>query len=167
MKFTAKELHNAFYGYTSPSHAHFDQAFTEEIRSLRPDWFNPKKKLEDSKAEILALAKAGEAKPHYKTRLGTALHKFLRRSGPTADPEFKRALHKLRPDWFVNQQALRKKQKLLAMARAGVPQPRLGDKMFFAFRSYRTRSSSAYDAEFTLKIRQLRPDWLHDRRHKK
>jgi len=52
------------------------------------------------KEELFMVAKTGEKKPHYKTKLGSALKNYLTKSSSSYDPAFDAKIRKLRPDWF-------------------------------------------------------------------
>ncbi len=80
----------------------FDSVFNSKIRKLRPNWFVRQPK-EQTKNELLALAKAGVARPHQKDerlgRLGRALTDFTSKS-KRFDAALNGKLRKLAPHWF-------------------------------------------------------------------
>ena len=59
------------------------------------------KTADQKKKDLLELAKNGTHRPSSKTKLGKALSKYVR-PATSYDPEFDRAIRKLKPDWFKN-----------------------------------------------------------------
>ena len=88
--------------YASPANSSYDREFHEELRKLRPDWFASQTEIANQKKrELLRMAQNGEKRPsHDKTKLGQALSNYTRKGSPVYDPEFHRAIVKIRPDWF-------------------------------------------------------------------
>ena len=92
------KLGTALKSYTSNFSNSYDKAFTEEIKALRPDWFN---KSTENKKQLLEMARNGESRPNQrKHELGVALTNYTRPSSDCCDKEFREELERLRPDWF-------------------------------------------------------------------
>jgi hypothetical protein len=80
-------LGSAFQNYK-----HCNPKFIEELKKIRPDWFESPA---DKVRKLLELAKAGSPKPLGNTKLG---HTFRHHKRYNSD--FIKELKKLRPDWF-------------------------------------------------------------------
>jgi hypothetical protein len=88
--------------YTSTGSASYDEAFTREIRILRPDWFdNRAAALIDTRRKLLQMARNGEKRPRERShdpeevRLATALKRAIMK-----DPKFKIEIQAANPGWF-------------------------------------------------------------------
>lgn len=154
-------LAGAFNEYISPKSSSYDQAFTLEIQTLRPDWF-PSIMVSQKKQQLLQLATDGGDKPPRGSMLYNCLKKYMNPNSDVYDPEFKSQILLARPDWFVGRKdgSNRKKQELLKLAaeKSGKPSQRtvLGN----AFCRYTNPNNGCYDNVFVKKIQKLAPDWL-------
>lgn len=113
---------------------------------------------ECNKQQLIKLAMGGKNKPHYSTSLGNSFNYYIK-----SDPGFKRVIKEIRPDWFVSipiQIANKKKKLLLDMASKNKTRPTQKTKLGKSLSSYTKKSSKNYDAEFTNKIKKIRPQWL-------
>jgi superfamily II DNA or RNA helicase len=103
--FWKSSLGKVLNNYTGQTHGTFDLQFTEEIKALRPDWFEDTAQLK--KNTLLALAKSGGPKPFKNSkdpetkRLGQALTNYIKQSHDSFDPQFTEEIKALRPDWFT------------------------------------------------------------------
>jgi hypothetical protein len=154
-----------FSSYVTKSQSGYDARFTDEIRALRPDWFETHfTGAARKKAMLIRMAKRGEAKPTVRTHpLGRCLRDYTIPGSGSYDGEFRRKLKTLRPEWLETTYTKCKKKKtaLLRMAREGKAKPvKLSHPLTSPFRGYVTPSQPVYDPEFARKIRKLRPDWF-------
>jgi hypothetical protein len=80
------------------------------------------------------------------------------------DPGFAAQILGLRPDWDYGirwRAAKNKKERLLEIAASGGEKPKVRrDELGKALENYMSASANAYDAEFSEKIRKLRPEWF-------
>lgn len=115
-----------------------------------------------NKQILIKMAKSGEDKPHYSSKLYHTLSSYIQKSNRAYDPIFSKTIKKLRPDWFVDRskKANENKQKLIKMAKSGKPRPKYGHSMLGRLLSSYTIKSSSYDSVFTKHIKRLRPDWF-------
>lgn len=75
-----------------------------------------------NKADLLALAKSGAARPLYKTYLGNRLDAYLCQNR-NYDEQFASEIKFIAPHWFPELRSKRNKLMLLQMARTGQPMP--------------------------------------------
>ncbi|MFA5766345.1 MAG: hypothetical protein WC919_00290 [Candidatus Paceibacterota bacterium] len=161
----AKKLGQALISYTSKKSGSRDLEFDAEIRRLRPDWFEDTTILK--KRELLEMAKNGEKRPT--GILGSALSRYTHphvsigsgriRKG---DLEFDVEIRRLRPDWFEDTAAA-KKRELLEMAKNGEARPTLhtkGQTTSTALGNYTNKKNKIYDPEFDAQIRKAAPGWF-------
>ncbi len=92
----------ALNSYTSKSSDCYDPEFDKLIKSLIPDWFKDMESSQKKKEELMSLAKAGAARPNWKTALGQALNSYTSKSNNAYDSDFYKLIKSLRPDWFKN-----------------------------------------------------------------
>ena len=155
-------LRNSLLIYMNPNYGYYDPEFTEEIKSIRPEWL--KKKM-THKETLLEMAKEGKPRPTRKTqeRLYEHLNKFMNQNNEEYDPEFAKELKRIRPDWFKKKKT--NKEILLKMAKDGKPKPKRGtqDSLCTVLMAFMNPNYEFYDPEFTNKIKQLRPEWLKKR----
>jgi len=150
--------------YTDKNHSSYDSVFDATIRTLRSDWFNRVIPNTGSKQQLLEIAKNGHPRP--RGNLGGCLSSYTNifpsdRGQGCYDPVFDREIRALRPDWFENLPArnvvcvLASKEKLLEIAKNGLPKPKYGTKD-----GARLKRFVKTDPVFAIKIRNLRPDWF-------
>lgn len=150
----------AFINYISPSSRTYDKFFTKLIKKLRPDWFETNIRSKTNKEYLINIAKNGEDKPHYKTKLGSLFKNYIYKSESSYDPVFTKLIKKIRPDWFVKSSDVRKKI-LIQMAKNKKDRPnQKKTKLGKSLTSY-TMSGQCYDSAFTKLIINLRPDWFN------
>lgn len=101
------DIYPKFFAYTLRSSDCYDKKFDNELRELRPDWFEnrmdeKRKRVADKKEEILLLAKQGADRPQpRKHPLGIFLNSCLYHSNNrTYDLEFTKKLKIIVPHWF-------------------------------------------------------------------
>ena len=82
--------------YLCKPHPCFDEQFRERIQSSAPSW-TANRGREVVMQDLLALAKSGCKKPHPRSRLGTAIHRYAKNGS-----EQNRELRRLAPHWFSN-----------------------------------------------------------------
>jgi superfamily II DNA or RNA helicase len=116
-----------------------------------------------AKDKLIAMAKRGEDRPNYRKHpLGVKLCSYTNKNSESYDAEFDTQIRELRPDWFEDTVKINK-DELIAMARRGEDRPNyLKHPLGVKFRSYTSKNSESYDAEFDVEIRELRPDWFED-----
>jgi hypothetical protein len=112
------------------------------------------------KQKLIAMAKSGAKKPHYKkTKEGIGLGNYTGKLSLVYDPVFDKTIKKLRPDWFVST-AKTMRKRLIAIAKSGAKKPQDKTKEGRALRHYTSKSSGSYCPEFDKTIKKLRPDWF-------
>lgn len=121
---------------------------------------------QQKKAQLIAIAKSGGARPTFKTELGLALMKYTgKQYERTFDPEFNATIRSLRPDWFVKVSSLRgnvqlKKKQLLDLAVRRAQRPARNSELGGALHEYSRKDKTTFDAEFVAQLRAIRPDWF-------
>lgn len=170
-------LLHALDGYASAKSDTYDASFAKEIRTLRPDWFDPHRQIraEDDKKRIIAIARGGEDKPNKKSddpverRFGQAIQRHKNKNSV-----FYQELLLIRPDWFNPTAAsivAENKRRLLQMAKDGARRPSSRSKcseerrLESALRRYTGEKNNSYDPTFCKEIRNLRPEWSDPNRH--
>ena len=89
-----KELGVALQNYIK------DSDFDEQIRTLRPDWFEDT--AASNKSELMKLASDGAKRPRQRQdKLGRALTCYTNAGSGSFDQIFSKKIRSLRPDWFV------------------------------------------------------------------
>jgi hypothetical protein len=87
--------------YTKKSSRCFDANFYKTISKLRPDWFLSQKEVaSQKKKKLIEMAKNGDNRPSFETKIGQALSNYTRESSFVYDPVFDKTIRNLRPDWF-------------------------------------------------------------------
>lgn len=166
----------ALYSYTNPHSSMYDLAFDNQIRALRPDWFNRRGVMQKRKEFLYVLAIEGHPRPSTKdsnveiARAAMALYKLTNIKNPFFEEFFNIKIRKQRPDWFINSADI-KKEKLIEWAKAGKPKPSPYSKdkeevsLAKALYNYTAKHrKKLYDPEFDKLIRELRPDWFRRER---
>jgi len=137
-----EKLGIALLSYTGASASSYDEEFDKEIRRVRPDWFknqNPAQK----KAEFIRQAREGGPKP---TRQLLNRFKYY----CSSDPEFKRQIEELAPQWF---DTCRNRQKrVIELAVRGAPKPTEGPLL-------KTLQNRNRSPKFAKAIECVRQDW--------
>lgn len=148
------QLALAFYRFINPASDRYDADFTINIRGLRPDWFENKN--DSFEEELVLMAKSKKPRPRQKTEIGAFLTRCT--TGKNKNSDFSLKLRELRPDWFIPT-STSNKEKLVGIAKSGVPRPPFSSKMGQALSCYTTKSG-CYDEEFYYTLIHLRPDWF-------
>jgi hypothetical protein len=87
--------------YTKKSSSCFDDNFYKIIIKLRPDWFvSQKEGASQKKKKLIEMARNGDNRPSFETKIGQALSNYTRESSFVYDLVFDKTIRKLRPDWF-------------------------------------------------------------------
>ena len=151
-------LATAINRYANSNHSVFDSEFYEQIKKIRPDWFVDTAK--ENKKTILEIAKSNRLKPKSNEKLYRRMCDYICKTSKSYDASFNIKIRELRPDWFVDT-AVENKKQLIILAENSQARPRqrknkLGERLI----NYTNKSSSSYDKEFDIKIRELRPDWF-------
>jgi hypothetical protein len=117
---------------------------------------------EYNKQKLIEMAKNGEAKPNWKTKLGQKLSNYTSKSSVCYDPIFIKELKKIRSDWIANKSEnfYKKKQKLILLAKNGKNKPKERTKLGSAFATYTRKSSLVFDRKLTSILKNIRPDWF-------
>lgn len=151
-------LGNVLCQYTSADSPTYDAKFSEQIKTIAPQWFQ--KSSDTAKAELLDLAKSGAPKPHYKNKLYGKLTEYINEGRSSFDADFTIEIKKLAPSWFADTSTI-KKQELLKMARSGQKRPnQRKHPLGYILDSYCKASSNSYDPEFVLELKKLAPHWF-------
>jgi hypothetical protein len=143
--------------YTCSGSTSFDVDFSKTIRRLTPHWFVSPATVK--KEKMLALARAGSARPKPTTKLWQAFKRYTWRYGLTYDAAFTAKMHTLALHWFAPVVAT-VKEDLLRLARAGAPRPSSGTELNAFLKRYTQPSNISYDIRFSRKIRKLAPHWF-------
>lgn len=153
------ELGKALANYISPARDGYDEKFAKLIQSLRPDWFiGPR--LKSTKTTLLTMAKNGEVRPNYLTKLGKALSRYTSATGVSYDEEFTEQIKILRPEWFNSLRTAKIKHDILDRARRNLSRPKQTTKLGRALNKYSTTNHESYDKELVEQLKLLRPDWF-------
>lgn len=91
-------LGKSLSNYTIKGSKSYNPDFDKEIRSLRPEWFQ--KSSIKKKEELILLAKSGEKRPDFRTRLGKALCHYTNKSNGSYDEQFDKEIKQIRINWF-------------------------------------------------------------------
>jgi superfamily II DNA or RNA helicase len=147
--------------YTITASGTYDPEFDKNIRKIRPDWFVPQSELaKGKKRKLLEMAKNREDKPKKReNKLGSALISYTSQSSETYDQVFDKEIRELRPDWFIKSH-VKKKRKLLEMAKNGEEKPSPKFSLGRCLHSYTNVNNSCYDSNFYEKIKSIRQDWF-------
>jgi len=115
-----------------------------------------------NKKLLLQMAKNGEDRPHWKSKLGRALSSYTLKSKICYDAIFDKKIRELRPDWFItsSDKANKNKKLLLQMAKNGEDRPHWKLKISKSLTTYTSKKNKTYDPVFTEQIKKLRPDWF-------
>ncbi|MFA5767090.1 MAG: hypothetical protein WC919_04155 [Candidatus Paceibacterota bacterium] len=145
----------------------YDFSFDIRVRAVPSDWFDPDRRERSAKAfqEALKLAKSGAPRPGWRSgKHGMAIDNQIGRHPEIFQP--------LRPEWFDpdrDERVIKLKEEILAYALAGGKRihrksAKNDEEMRFAeaIERFTSPSQHAYDAEFTAKLKLIRPDWFRD-----
>ena len=102
---------DALARYVAKKSKRYDSVFAEELKKLRPDWFNTETRrvhrLRHSlaqglskKTELKKCASLGESKPNWQSPLGRSLSVFTNITHRYYDPVFTNQIKQLAPHWF-------------------------------------------------------------------
>lgn len=158
------ELGKVLGQYTDPKTTSYDEEFSNEIRSLRPDWFVKLKMSKSKKQQLIDLAYSKSPKPYFKSELGRALQSYCSLSSNCYDEEFKSKIHTLVPEWFNKFSNNDFREEILKIAISGGPKPNWKTQIGTAVIRYTNPSQNGYDPDFDKKIKELRPDWFKSRK---
>ena len=114
------------------------------------------------KQKLVEMAKSGEDRPPYKSKLGQALSSYTLNSSKCYCPNFDKVIRKEVPSWFVSQEekANQVKQKLIEIAKNEKPRPSQKTKLGRDLARATAKSHESYDSNFAKIIKELRPDWF-------
>lgn len=98
-----RRLGSAIEVCTAKYQQSYDEAFDKEIRTLRPDWFDPDRntRLADMREKFLQLARSGAPRPKERAvdpeerKMGQLLRRVIKKF-----PEFAEEMRRARPEWF-------------------------------------------------------------------
>jgi len=110
-----------------------------------------------NKETILKIARNGETKPQWATKLGIALGRYTSPSYPNG-PAFRDEITALRPDWYLATAAINR-EAILKMARNGGSKPSQKTKLGASLSNY-ISSSYSNGAAFRAELTAIRPDWF-------
>ena len=149
-----------------------DSIFEKEIKELAPHWFVKDLKSDQTKQELLEMARKGEPKPKIGTCLvAWSLSQYVSKKSSRYDPKFVSDLKRLAPKWFsksgwlisevrkpyIGVKTTNNKNRLMDLAKSG-GEVRGTDRMNLI--RYSAEKSPYYDVNFTSEIRKLAPHWL-------
>lgn len=111
------EMGAIFRRYTRPTEATYDSEFTKQIFSIRKEWFikrliNPiqvgiiprmftnSNQADDTRTQLLQMAKEGKPLPSKKTKLGLAFRRYTRLSRSSYNANFTKQILNIRGEWL-------------------------------------------------------------------
>ncbi len=145
------KIGHCFPNYLRPTASTFDADFARKIKIAAPQWFVDTVK--QNKMVLLAMARAGKPRPQRPHKLAQAINTYRK------DARFMRELKTLAPHWFTSTE-VKNKTRLLTMARAGEPRPQYATQIGRRLTAYTRPAQSAFDPDFTRKIKILAPHWF-------
>ena len=146
----------------------YDFSFDVAVRSVPSDWFDADRYERGDKAReaVFKLARSGGSRPQAKagdpfaTAMCSQVHWH------------RDELFKIRPDWYdpdMADRVIQIKEEILAYASSGGKRPHRKSakneeeqRFAEAIERFTSPSQHAYDAEFTTKLKAIRPDWFRD-----
>jgi len=142
--------------YSSPCSS-YDDVFTKELRSIRPDWFDDTDRGLDNLEVLLSLDKRpnGRSEDPEEARLGRAIQNMK-----INRPELFNKLKKAKPHWFIDDQSFANLKVLLLLkerpsAKSKNPEhARLGE----AIMTMKKHRPELYD-----QLTKAKPNWFIDR----
>jgi superfamily II DNA or RNA helicase len=132
-----------------------------DLNAVRCGFFGiQEKNAEKRKIQLLEMAKRGEGRPNWKSKLGMSLSSYT--THDCYDPDFTKQIKKLAPHWFIDT-ASENKKDLLEMAKRGEGRPNWRNhKLGASLSSYTRTTHNCYDPDFTKQIKELAPHWFVD-----
>ncbi len=150
------DMANHLYAVTNKKNKFtYDQDFDRLIRTLRADWFLPPsvRKQIAARTHLVEDAKCGFPRP----RNFFAMEKNF-------DPQYRKMLQELRPDWFVTRTDERKQRNWLAYKQRILKKVRRGLRISHAERQFvylcRTPEKPEHDPMFVSLVDKYRPTWI-------
>ena len=119
-----------------------------------------KKPSDQKKEEILFIANQGGDKPSWKTKLGRFLAEITCSKKNNYDHEFTNFLKTIRPEWFPQNRIEQEKNRLLELAKSGMPRPLNNSKDHHKLEYYTCLCKKGFDENFYAEIVKIRPDWF-------
>ena len=147
------------FKYTSARNSCYDAEFSNQIRSMTPNW--GWRYPERDRQTLLDMAKRGDERPKNKTTLAHKLANYTTVTSVSYNRALTRKLKKLAPHWWRDT-VKEKKQQLLELARSGGDKPKGSVSLNVALYRYTTKGRPQYDAVFREKLRRLAPHWFRD-----
>jgi hypothetical protein len=149
------KIGQALVNYTGKFRETYDADFDCKIRKLAPHWFVDT--VAENKKKLFKMGDRGKKRPSAKTKIGKSLCSYLSRNQSQYDVDFDHEIHKRAPHWFIDTAAENKKQ-LLEMVQENKPSRKI--KLGEVLKSYISKSSACYDADFDREIRKFAPHWF-------
>ena len=131
--------------------------FKKTIKKIAPFWFASSS--DQMKQKLVQMAKNKEARPSQKTKEGSSLSSYTKKSSSCYCENFNSKIRKLAPFWFVSK-SYHMKQKLIQMAKNKEARPSQKTKEGKALCGYIYKYSNCYCEDFNSKIRKLAPFWF-------
>ena len=148
--------------------ASYDLCFDISMRAVPSNWFDPDRYIRGKQAMQDALQRARSGGPRPRPKTGDP-HETAMCSQVHWHQEI---FSEIRPDWFdpdMDERVAKIKEEILALALSGVKRPvrkHAGsaelERLAEAIERFTSPSQHAYDAEFTAKLKLIRPDWFRD-----
>ncbi|MFA5767620.1 MAG: hypothetical protein WC919_06885 [Candidatus Paceibacterota bacterium] len=163
-----RHLARSMEGYITKSSSSYDFSFDVAMRAVPSDWFDADRYDRGKQAMKDALERAHSGGPRPQPRTGD-----LRETAMNSQVNWHREIFEaIRPDWFdpdMEERVAKIKVEVLLLAQSGAKRPvrRYADspeleRLAEAIDRFTAPSQHAYDAEFTDKLRAIRPDWFRD-----
>ena len=158
---TNPSLADILFRHATPGQFGYSPVFAKKIKKLAPKWLEVESETDDQKKKkLLAMAKEGRSKPT-QNKLAKSLAEFVNKKSKKYDPAFHKKIKKIAPNWFIVEICEEKKQKLLALARKGIPRPnQRTHPLGLALHTYTYPNSRAFDPGLVKKLKKIAPDWL-------
>jgi superfamily II DNA or RNA helicase len=133
-----------------------------DLNAVRCGFFGiQEKNAEKRKIQLLEIAKRGEGRPNWKSKLGKSLDSYIGTTHGCYDPEFTKQIKELASHWFIDTVS-EKKKELLEIAKRGEERPSQKTKLGKGLSHYIGTTNGCYDPDFTKQIKELASHWFID-----
>jgi len=156
-------LYTYLQSCTNKNNRLYDEVFSKKIKSLRPDWFVKRQTITKQKKDyLIMLARKKKPRPTHLDKIYRDFCSYTNKKNKVYDECFSNLIRKLRPDWFFTRSDLSgiKKQNIIKLAKQVKKKPNRSNPLGVAVKNYCNKSSHAYDKNFCILIKKLRPDWF-------
>lgn len=156
----------ALSSYINKNNRGYNLEFHNELKKLRPDWFDSRSinVARKKKRELLQIAKNKSEQPRKTSHdrkmrtLAIWFCRFSNSEGPYYDQAFCDEINKLAPSWFGA--VINRKSELLSLAKTDSRRPLSHTSLGRSLYHYTDPQHRCYDIGFDRQIHELRPDWF-------